>query len=933
MVNQCDNCTNIRKFLNFKNIKKSTKKIKKLVIFFCFCMIFLTTIILVSAGVNINIITLVPNLDFTRFEAYNITADITNTTQIISVQTNISGINGEGGFCWDYFINGTCDSKTLNFDMIYSPSDGLWKKQNIYPDSIYPEIFFAPSEITWYNVPSNIDIWRRNYHLFNFTNSFRMVENMSFWIEFNTIANNPQNSNPLFVYIVGNGSNSIGLDYFESDWRQKENTELVATLSRNEPFHHTHTENSSHRLVALSTNNDGTIGSKNINLSKEFWIVLYQDSTNVNRGWSLRYHEEAICDNQNAWYIAERRRVNTWDSPVIQNGCPDVHIHIARNNAFFRDGVNATVIVTDEDSNVYVSSQEFYFGEIPNQPPNPTSFNNPLIGGVYNTTFINITWNPATDPNVGDTLTYNLSLTNSDGSFNQTLNVTNNLFYNWNTTDISNGDYSLILEVCDDGSPILCTNSYLDGNFTIDKSIQLLDLKSISIFSNNSVNSSFAKTGDLITISINSSGLLRNKNLEIYSGGYSINNLISVVNTSSIYNISYIINSTDREGGINFEITAGNLKEIYSMTTDNSEVKVDNTAPLVSELIIPFSNSNISSVVGLIVVNSSILDKISGVNSVYFNISNSSGEQSLLSSTKTSYKFWNATLNTNNLMDGNYNLSVIAKDNTGNINDSKIIEIIVDNTAPRVSLSQISSTIDTINVNFSCEDETTGVDYCEISTTYGEISNSVISGLFCGSSYEIELISRDKVGNEIIKRMTMSTQYCASSSLRRKESEIAVSPEESSVLEGRVFSIKSKEGIIFEVKSKLHTLTVNEFNTTHTRVTIESEPIIANLEMGIFYEFDLDGDSINDIRVIYEGINNSEAIIFIQEILYEHQDDEDTFSSENGLIKEEKKYAFLDFKVLVTILFFVIVLSLYFIIRKLKNSNKGKKFSKNKRKK
>jgi len=542
--------------------------------------IFLISLNFVSATPQINLINITPNLDFTRFLPYNITANITNTSALTSVQVNVSGINGDGISCWDYFINGTCASETLNFDMTYDSED-IWKKQNIYPDYIYPEIFFASSEVTWNNEPSDISMWRRSYHLFNFTNHFTMVENMSFWVEFNAIANNLQNSNQLYVYIIGNGSSVIGLDYFTSDWRTKTNTELVTTFSRDDAFHHTHTANSSHRLVALVTNSDGTIGTKNINVSDTFWVILYQDSTNINRGWNLRYHDSSLCDNQNAWYVADRSGGGTWNTPIAQAGCPDAHIHVARNNAGYMDGVNATIIATDINSDANISSQDFYYGELPNSAPNPTSFTNPVTGGIYNETFVNITWNPATDPNFGDVLTYNISLLNSDESFNQTLNVTTTTSYYWNTTDISDGNYNLRLEVCDDATPSLCVNSTLGGNFTLDKTDPLYSLTSRSIISNSSFNSSLANTGDLIIVYFNSSGPLINPNVTFYSGGYTINNLVTIANTSNQYNATYIVNTSDIDGGVDFEIDADNLDQIY-LDAEDSDVVVDKTAPTLS---------------------------------------------------------------------------------------------------------------------------------------------------------------------------------------------------------------------------------------------------------------------------------------------------------------------------------------------------------------
>jgi len=89
----------------------------------------------------------------------------------------------------------------MTFPLISSGSDTR-VKTSIYPDYIYPEIFFAPSTITWNNAPSQTTINRNNYHIFKMTNPFAMVDEMSFWIELNAVPNNTNNSSDLLVYLV-----------------------------------------------------------------------------------------------------------------------------------------------------------------------------------------------------------------------------------------------------------------------------------------------------------------------------------------------------------------------------------------------------------------------------------------------------------------------------------------------------------------------------------------------------------------------------------------------------------------------------------------------------------------------------------------------------------------------------------------------------------
>lgn len=406
---------------------------------------------------------LTPDLDVAYFGAYNLTANVSLFEagfESVSANVTIKGINGQGGTCWDYYLNGTCGSEDLEFEMTNTSVD-YWKLQ-IYPDYIYPEIYFASSDITWNNAPTNYTFYRRSYQLFNFTNNFTMENNQSFFIEFN-VEPNATNSLQLRVYLVANTS-GINLSYFEEDWTANTDAELVGTITRTTPFNHQHTENSSHHLVPLSTNIDGTIGTKNLNVSNGFWIILYPTSSTEDRGWKLKYHEEGTCNNTDSWFIADRNG-DTWNTPVYTAGCPDAHIHIARRDNYI-DGFNATVIALDDEDAEAEYSQEFYFTELGNIAPTTSTFITPT-NGTYNGTIV-INWTASSDPNE-DTLMYNVTLRNTDGTYNQSMKYTNETSFNWNSYRAVNGTYDIMIEVCDE-EPLCSNYSFSDqyDTFEID---------------------------------------------------------------------------------------------------------------------------------------------------------------------------------------------------------------------------------------------------------------------------------------------------------------------------------------------------------------------------------------------------------------------------------------------------------------------------------
>jgi len=402
-------------------------------------------------------ISLDPSLNISRFAPYTLIVQTSWT--MISWSLNLGVLDWDNNSCRNYYADGTCDSLAMIFPLINS-GDNTRVKTSIYPDYIYPEIFFAPSDITRNNTPIETTINRNNYHIFKMSNPFVMVDEMSFWIKFNAVPNNLNSSSDLYVYIA---SSDQELSNFWTDWRNSPNVELVGTLNKNNVFHHTHTTNSSHHLVALSTNSDWTIGNKNINISWQFWIILYQDSSNINRGWKLRYHDQSICTNTWSWYVS-----SAFSTPISQSWCPDAHVHIARRNAN-QDLVLADITMYYQDwENIsqITWNNTFSFGEIPNMSPNQTSFINPLWLGVYNTA-IDILWNPASDPN-NDVLLYNLYLLSHTWVRLSTISTW--ISTTWYLRDISmmlDGEYWLELESCDPW--LLCSQSYLDDNFFLDK--------------------------------------------------------------------------------------------------------------------------------------------------------------------------------------------------------------------------------------------------------------------------------------------------------------------------------------------------------------------------------------------------------------------------------------------------------------------------------
>lgn len=527
-----------------------------------------------------------PSLDLSRFASYDALASIDRLPQSETAIVTLEGINGDGGSHWDHYVDGSPSSQSVVKNMTYDPSVSKWRSTNIYPDSIYPEILFMPSTISWNNTPQNTIVRRNNYQLMHMSNPYVPTGDMSFWIELNAYRQSAVNSANLQVYLVEKGHD---IAYFQQDWRSLPGVELVGAITKDATPNHTHTANSSHHIVRLGSNPDGSFGVKNLDIEGDFWIVLYSTSPNDDRGYNLRYQPSSLCNNNNRWYSGSQAGWAT----SLQSGCPDAHIHMARrsSNGGIRDGVKATVSSTYEGE-TGIKTSNFYYNELPNLPPNATVFRNPVLGGTY-AGEIAVNWDPATDPN-NDPLKYTINLYDANNSqvgdalISDTSNTSFSFATNIPGSEIPNGDYYLKGQVCDQGVTTneppdapLCTEFVMPRTFTIDNSSSIRSINSISISSNNS-NPSYAKANDTITLSFTTSAGITAPTVGLYSGGHTPINDVTLTSIDNInWTASYLVSSSGTPGEVSFEIGSPLLDKDYYETTDGSKMTVDNVSPTV----------------------------------------------------------------------------------------------------------------------------------------------------------------------------------------------------------------------------------------------------------------------------------------------------------------------------------------------------------------
>ena len=512
-------------------------------------------------------INIIPELNMARFLPYNISAEnIPGDPDSVSFE--LWGKNGDGGTCWDYYVDGTCASTNVIQEM--TNSNGTWLSSYIFPDHIYPEIFLANDDVTWNNAPLSTPVRRDDYTIMHFDNAFTMVNEMYFYVEFNAYPVSTSNSADLQVFLVGTGNN---ITKFNSDWWNGSDVELIGTVDKNSQYHHIHTVNSSHRLIPLATNVDGTVGTKSLDISGDFWIVLYSPAGSNGSSWSLQYQPSELCTYADRWYAGSRR--GGWTT-TVRSGCPDSHIHVVRRNAEYMDGVEARITATYGEDQLVSDPVSFYFGELPNLPPIATAFINPTTGGTYDGD-LTIEWDPSSDPNDGP-IAYNIYLKQNDTTVTTLMSAGSGISVVLDTTGYPDGTYTLTGEVCDGVNT--CVPFALGGDFTISNTLPIQSLSAITLTSDNS-NVEYAKNGDIVTLTFESSGTILDPTVEMYFDGDNGLNTGNLSNTENVWTYTYQVAQDDSNGWVTVIIESTTLDAQYFDTTNSSKVKIDNLAPSV----------------------------------------------------------------------------------------------------------------------------------------------------------------------------------------------------------------------------------------------------------------------------------------------------------------------------------------------------------------
>jgi hypothetical protein len=230
-------------------------------------------------------------------------------------------------------------------------------------------------------------------------------------------------------------------------------------------------------------------------------------------------------------------------------------------------------------------------------------------------------------------------------------------------------------------------------------------------------------------------------NTAISDGVYSIN--------ATIFNSSTSISITSRE----------NLSNL---------IYIDSTPPIAydSNFSNPLVGKNYSQ---NLIINISSIDTTIGIQSVIFNITNSTGQQNstIIATREGSTNNFVATINTSNYHDGSYNITAYINDSLGNLNNSaKTYQLTFDNTLPSLSHScdvYSAEENDVITCSCSSSDSLSGINSSYGSSGVSFTANPSTSST--GNNLETTCTTQDRAGN-----LNTSILYYNVTSIRQSSS-------------------------------------------------------------------------------------------------------------------------------------------------------------------
>jgi hypothetical protein len=534
------------------------------------------------------------SIDFISQKPSDLTATSLFSTNILNVTYNVSNITGLRYTYLNYtittapqrcvfFLNGTCYQQGNTFIRKNSNTNNLSSLQDyiLNDNMIYPGTYNLNETVVERTVHDIKNLAGSNNYL------IIPLKNVS----------NATSYNQFELYINTTGTAEIfycNSSYSTGNPTIADTCILISSFSSGS-FNHTHNQ-SKHNVFALPINTTtGRVGSVRVSNLSQFVIrnAEYIGSTNTSCG--------------------AKYSTNSGGAYSDLSYCPDAHLHQYVGNEY----LNYTACMFN--GNLTCSSFRVDLIDPVYLPPTAPEITNPINNSQVVGEWLNITYQssiPST--NTSTIKLYNISLLNSDLSFNRTLKSNNslNLSYYWNTylSQLSTGIYYI---------RVLVVDSNNNTNYDISESINIT-------------------TNSKINISVKD--YLSNALVDTYS--INITDLVTGIKRNDSTTTNYT--TFDVVKGRSYNVTVDALGYSYASASFtipfNISKTINDTATYTTSLTAPqsFIQSNLASYVNPKVISETVLMKADASTTAicYVNYTYSDGtvkNSSVESTTSTSY--------------------------------------------------------------------------------------------------------------------------------------------------------------------------------------------------------------------------------------------------------------------------------------------------------
>ncbi len=380
------------------------------------------------------------------------------------------------------------------------------------------------------------------------------------------------------------------------------------------------------------------------------------------------------------------------------------------------------------------------------------------------------------------------------------------------------------------------------------------------------LNTTTSATGYNVTIYYNASGGAVNTTRALVT-------IWNETDVDNVFNKTVSITSLTDAATYNFTCYANNGTD-QEWSTNISGILLDSTAPEIPIYKSPNKTSKqAGNFSGTIYLNVSVADALVGLDSVFFNITNTSGKQvNWTQATVDGAGYAYVSYVTTSWASGKYNLTVYANDTLNNLNNTERTYIVFDNTAPNLSFSCTPNPVDEgSTITCSCIGSDLHSGFNSSSASFSSNPSTLNSGphtIAC-SGYDFSRNLASTTFLYTVEGLSLSGTGSGSSSSSTPTEWIATfssSTEQVQSESGYTRTLSNKQRVKVTIENQEHHVGITALSSSQANISVSSSPQQATLSIGEEKKFEVTDDEYYDLLVKLNSIENNKANLTLKSI-------------------------------------------------------------------